>query len=89
MTKKIVSFNDCPHKALINAELESIKKISGLKLDSINSTLDRILKHVEKTNGRVTRLEKASYGIGGAVMLVGADKLISVISSFVVTQPLV
>ena len=89
MSEKDVDFNNCPNKALINAELESIKKITGLKLDSINSTLNQILSHVEKTNGRVTRLEKVSYGIGGAIALVGLDNLVAVISALTKTHPLV
>ena len=83
------NFDKCPHKTIFNNQIDFIKKITNIKLDTIHEKVITILEHAEKTNGRVTRLEKAAWGIGGAVGLVGLDKLISVLSSLVIRQPLV
>lgn len=81
-----VDFNKCPHVGVFNSKLEGLKNITTIQLKAIHDKLDTILTQTEKTNGRVTAVEKFCWAIGGAVVLVGADKLISIVSTVLTSK---
>lgn len=58
-------------EALLDAKFEGQNKFFNEKFETNDACHERLEAQVKYTNGRVRRLEKISYTLGGAILVLG------------------
>ena len=86
MTEEIKFLNEIERRfnKALDDKFESHEKLQDTKWCNANDVHEKILTKQIETNGRVSKLEKWRWGLGGAITLLGV--LFSVFGLFIINK---